>query len=76
MEERDGDNNGGEEITKLLKAPPAITSSKMGLSHTYKLTQSKQQLGKSRVHPNGHISRADGARGHRVSPPDAFILCL
>jgi hypothetical protein len=41
---RDGDNNGGGEITELLKALHANTSSKMGLSHTYKLIE-KQQLG-------------------------------
>jgi hypothetical protein len=73
---RDGDNNGGEEITELLKAPLANTSSKMGLSHTSDKLIEKQQLGKSRVHPNGHTSRGDGARGHGVNPPDKFILCL
>jgi len=43
------DNNGGGEITELLTAPPAITSSQMGLSHTpskeRELMQSKQQMG-------------------------------
>jgi len=44
------DNNGGGEITELLTAPPAITSSQMGLSHTpsyadeRELIQSKQQM--------------------------------
>jgi hypothetical protein len=42
---RDGDNNGGGEITELLKAPPANTSSKMGLSHTSDKLIEKQQLG-------------------------------
>ncbi len=45
----DGDDNGGGEITELLTAPPAITSSQMGLSHTpskeRELIQSKQQMG-------------------------------
>jgi hypothetical protein len=72
---RDGDDNGEEGITELLKAPLANTSSKMGLSHTYKLIE-KQQLGKSRVHPNSHANRGDGARGHRVNPQSRFILCL
>jgi len=45
------DNNGGGEITERLTAPPAITSSQMGLSHTpsyadeRELIQSKYQLG-------------------------------
>jgi len=45
------DNNGGGEITELLTAPPAITSSQMGLGHTpsyadeRELIQSKQQMG-------------------------------
>jgi len=43
------DDNGGGEITELLTAPPAITSSQMGLSHTpskeRELIQSKQQMG-------------------------------
>jgi hypothetical protein len=42
---RDGDNNGGEEITELLTAPPANTSSKMGLSHTSDKLIEKHQLG-------------------------------
>jgi hypothetical protein len=44
---RDGNYNGGEEITELLKAPPAITSSKIGLSHSdeKEMIQSKQQMG-------------------------------
>jgi hypothetical protein len=44
---KDVDYNGGEEITELLRAPPANTSM-MGLSHTssYKLVQEKQQMGK------------------------------
>jgi len=45
----DGDDNGGGEITELLTAPPAITSSQMGLSHSpydeRESTQEKQQLG-------------------------------
>jgi len=44
-----GDNNGGGEITELLTAPPAITSSQKGLSHSpydeRELMQSKQQMG-------------------------------
>jgi hypothetical protein len=44
-----GDNNGGGEITELLTAPLANTSSQMGLGHTpydeRELMQSKQQMG-------------------------------
>jgi hypothetical protein len=43
------DNNGGGEITELLTAPLANTSSQMGLGHTpskeRELIQSKQQMG-------------------------------
>jgi hypothetical protein len=45
----DGDYNGGGKITELLTAPPAITSSRMGLSHPphdeRELMQAKYQLG-------------------------------
>jgi hypothetical protein len=75
----DGDDNGGGEITELLTAPPAITSSRMGLSHPPSDEEGADTIeipnGRAgRVHPNGHTSRGDGARGHRVSPPDAFIV--
>jgi hypothetical protein len=44
-----GDDNGGGEITELLTAPPAITSSQMGSSHSpsdeRELIQSKYRLG-------------------------------
>jgi hypothetical protein len=44
-----GDNNGGGEITELLTAPPAITSSRMGSSHSpydeRELMRSKHQMG-------------------------------
>jgi hypothetical protein len=74
-----GDDNGGGEITELLTAPPAITSA-MGLSHSSSDKEGADaieiSIGRAgRVHPNGHASRGDGARGHRVSPPDTFILC-
>jgi hypothetical protein len=75
------DNNGGGKITELLTAPPAITSSQMGLSHTQQRASIieapiETSIGRAgRVHPNGHTSRGDGARGHRVSPPGTFILC-
>jgi hypothetical protein len=43
----DNNNGGGGKITELLTAPPAITSSRMGLGHSsYRnLIQSKQQSG-------------------------------
>jgi hypothetical protein len=67
-------------ITELLTAPPAITSSQMGLSHSSSDKEgadaSETSIGRAgRVHPNGHASRGDGARGHRVNPPDTFIVC-
>jgi hypothetical protein len=39
------DNGGGGEITELLTAPPAITSSQMGLGHTSDKLIEKHQLG-------------------------------
>jgi len=78
---RDGDDNGGGEITELLTAPPAITSSQMGLGHppSYADEEGADTIetpnGRAgRAHPNGHASRGDGARGHRVNPPDTFIV--
>jgi hypothetical protein len=70
-------NGGGGKITELLTAPPAITSSRMGLGHSDEGVDTiKTTIGRAgRVHPNGHASRGDGARGHRVSPPDTFITC-
>jgi hypothetical protein len=45
----DGDDNGGGKITELLTAPPAITSSQMGLGHSpsdeRELMQAKYQSG-------------------------------
>ncbi len=68
-----GDGNVGGGVTALLKAPPAVTSSWMGLSHPPQgVTAILGTIGRAgRVHPNGHASRGDGARGYRVSPPDA-----
>jgi hypothetical protein len=77
----DDNNGGGGKITELLTAPPAITSSRMGLGHTQQRASIieapiKTSIGRAgRAHPNGHTSRGDGARGHRVSPPGTFILC-
>ncbi len=67
-----GDVNGGGVITELLTAPPAVTSSQMGLSQAPRgafptIQESGGRAG--RVHPNGHTNRGDGARGYRVSPP-------
>jgi len=72
------DNNGGGEITELLTAPPAITSSQMGLGHSDEGVDTIETTNglAGRVHPNGHTSRGDGARGHRVNPPGTFVLCL
>ena len=73
-----GNANGGGLMTKLLTAPPADTP-ETGLSHRDSATwESLQGTGKSigragRVHPNGHTSRGDGARGHRVNPP-SFVV--
>jgi hypothetical protein len=66
-------------ITELLTAPPAITSA-VRLSHSSSDKEGADAIETSigragRVHPNGHASRGDGARGHRVNPPDTFILC-
>lgn len=79
----DGDGNGGGVITKLLRAPPAITSSQMGSSHSLQgvtaIPGTNERAG--RVHPNRHASGGGGARGYRVSPPDvegrqsAVIIC-
>ena len=67
------DVNGGGRITELLRAPPAITPSKMGLGHQTPpkgVTASEIIIRRAgRVRPNGHASRGDGARGHRVHPP-------
>jgi hypothetical protein len=80
---RDGDDNGGGggEITELLTAPPTRyhlildvvkphSPDKEGVD-TIETTMRRA----GRVHPNGHTSRGDGARGHRVSPPGTFIMC-
>ncbi len=65
-----GDGNGGGGITELLTAPPAITSSRMGLSHAPNgapfIEGSNGRAG--RVHPNGHTNRGDGATGYGVGP--------
>jgi len=71
-----GDVNGKKGITKLLRAPSAITSSRMGLSRDPPLKKgdiTKEIIIRraERVRPNGQASRGGGARGHRVSPPDA-----
>jgi hypothetical protein len=72
-----GDDYGGGEITELLTAPPANTSSQMESSHSDEGVDTIETTNglAGRVHPNGHTSRGDGARGHRVNPPDTFILC-
>ncbi len=71
----DGDDNGGGGITELLRAPPAITPSRMGLSHPPQgvaaIADTNGQAG--RVHPNGHSSRGDGAREYRVGSPHHLI---
>jgi hypothetical protein len=71
-----GNVNGVGLMTKLLTAPPADTSEK-GSSHdalakVCELDQSNENLAgrAGRVHPNGQTSRGDGARGHRVNPPN------
>ena len=65
-----GDVNGRRAVTELLTAPPAVTSAR-GLSHSPQgVTAIPDTTGRAgRVHPNGHASRGDGVRGHRVSPP-------
>ncbi|MBI3023400.1 MAG: hypothetical protein HYY68_06700, partial [Thaumarchaeota archaeon] len=78
-----GDDNGGGGITALLTAPPAVTSSRMGLSHSPQgvtaITSANGRAG--RVHPNPHAKEGDGAREYRVgsqhqgidaSPPAAI----
>ncbi len=71
----DGDGNGGEVITKLLTAPPAVTSA-MGSNHSPQrapiIETSIRRAG--RVHPSRHVNGGDGARGHRVIPPGTFIV--
>jgi hypothetical protein len=66
------DVNGRGGMTELLTAPPAIAPSKTGLSHSGEVTTTSEIVIRraGRVRPNGHASRGDGARGHRVSPPD------
>lgn len=70
----DGDVNGRGRMTRLLIAPPAVTSSQMGSSHTSSgegVIVAEIVIGRTgRVRPNGHTSRGDGARGCRVNPPD------
>ncbi len=72
--------NGGGVITKLLTAPPAYTSSRMGSSHAPErapiIEESNGRAG--RVHPNGHTNRGGGATGHRVSPaqPNSCVASL
>jgi len=69
------DVNGEGGITRLLTAPPAITPSRMGLSHSP--SREGVTIGRifirqaGRVRPNGQASPEDGARGRRVNPPDA-----
>ncbi len=66
-----GDGNGGGAITELLTAPPAITPSRMGLSHAPMgalptIQESGRRAG--RVHPSRHTNGGDGATGYRVGP--------
>ncbi len=65
-----GDGNGGGGITKLLTAPPAITSSRMGLSYSPQgVTAIPGTIGRAgRVHPSRHTNGGDGATGYRVGP--------
>ena len=68
-----GDVKGRGAVTELLTAPPATTPAR-GSSHTPATEVGAQVIEASigragRVHPNGHASRGDGARGHRASPP-------
>lgn len=68
-----GDVNGGVAMTELLTAPPAIiTPSRMGSSRPPQGAASiEASIGRAgRVHPSRHTNGGDGARGHRVSPPD------
>jgi IS605 OrfB family transposase len=69
------DVNGGGGVTELLTAPPTITPSQTGLGHRIPaegrvVTSEIINRRAERVRPNGQTSRGDGARGHRVSPPD------
>lgn len=70
-----GADNGGGGITKLLRAPPAITPSRMGLSHSPRgVTAIPDTNGRAgRVHPNRHPSGGDGAREYRVGSPHQAI---
>lgn len=70
-----GDDNGGGGITELLRAPPAITSSWMGLGHSPQgVTAIPDTNGRAgRVHPNRHTSGGDGAREYRVGSPHQAI---
>ncbi len=70
-----GDDNGGGGITELLRAPPAITSSWMGLSHSPQgVTAIPDTNGRAgRVHPNPHTKEGDGAREYRVGSPHQLI---
>lgn len=71
-----GDDNGRGGMTRLLRARPANTSAR-GLSHDAPVNNcagavntietANRRVGS--VHPNPHIKEGDGARGHRVSPP-------
>jgi hypothetical protein len=83
-DDNDNDNGeGGEKITELLTASPTryylISDGVRPRSTDGELQSSKHQSnrasGAGRVHPNGHTSRGDGAGGHRVNPPDTFIVC-
>lgn len=68
------DANGRGGVTQLLTAPPAITPA-VGLRHgalaSAGAVAASQESGRraGRVHPNGHASRGDGARGYRVGLP-------
>jgi len=71
----DRDAKGGRTDDELLTAPPAVTSSWMGLSHSPQgVTAIPSTNGRAgRVHPNRHTSGGDGAREHRVSSPHQAI---
>ena len=69
-----GNANGGGLVAKLPTAPSAATP-QTGSSHRDSVEQkSGENIGNligraGRVHPNGHTSRGDGARGDRVNLP-------
>jgi hypothetical protein len=72
----DGDVNGGGVMTKLFTAPPADTSSQMGLSHAPEEGAETVEIvvrRAGRASPNGHTNRGDWARGRRTHPPDDCV---